>query len=212
MNPPFSFASGFYREPPPRVLPERQPSFQGGSNEHIDRTAWKPLRFHIGSFPDNLPPGAAASRWPLMKISAFAWNLGLSVIVLSLAGLRAQSETGLTVMTVRGPVPAAALGSMLAHEHIMSTFGAEPATRASYDDAAVLAAVVPPLHALREQGVGTIIDATAAFFGREARLLRTISEQSGIHLVTNTGYHGAANRRYLPTGLATMSAPDVAAR
>jgi phosphotriesterase-related protein len=101
---------------------------------------------------------------------------------------------------------------MLAHEHVMSTFGAEPAARAHYDDAAVLAAVSPPLQALRELGVGTIIDATAAYFGRDPRLLRTISEKTGVHLVTNTGYYGAANGRYLPADIATLSPPDVAAR
>ena len=147
-----------------------------------------------------------------MKVSAFARVPWLSVIVASMASLHAQPVEGLSVMTVRGPVAVAEVGTMLAHEHVMSTFGAEPSARASYDGAAVLAAVTPPLQALRALGVGTVIDATAAYFGRDPDLLRTISEKTGVHLVTNTGYYGAANGRYLPADLNTLGAADIAAR
>lgn len=147
-----------------------------------------------------------------MRISASACTPWLSVLALSVVGLHAQPAAALSVMTVRGPVPVAEIGTMLAHEHVMSTFGAEPAAQANYDNAAVLAAVSPPLQALRTLGVGTIIDATAVYFGRDPRLLRAISEQNGVHLVTNTGYYGAANGRYLPTDLVTLNPPDVAAR
>ena len=86
-----------------------------------------------------------------MKLPAPPWIPWLSVLGLVIAGLQAQPAAGLNVMTVRGPVPAEELGTMLAHEHVMSTFGAEPSARARYDQAAVLAAVGPPLQALREE-------------------------------------------------------------
>lgn len=115
-------------------------------------------------------------------------------------------------MTVTGPVAISELGLVLAHEHVMSTFGAEPAATPGYDEAAVIAAVSPSLISLREAGVGAIIEATAAFFGRDPRLLRQISERTGVRLVTNTGYYGAANGRYLPPDLLSLAPEAIAAR
>ena len=115
-------------------------------------------------------------------------------------------------MTVTGPVAVGDLGLVLAHEHVMSTFGAEPAATPRYDDAAVIAAVAPSLLALREAGVGAIIEATAAYFGRDPRLLKQISERTGVRLITNTGYYGAANGRYLPPDLFSLPPEAIAAR
>ena len=117
-----------------------------------------------------------------------------------------------SLMTVRGPVAASSLGIILAHEHLFSMFGEEPSEDYQYDTKLLLATVVPYLEDLRAQGVTAIIDGTTAWFGRNPALLRDISSRTGIHLLTNTGYYGAANDRYIPKSAFDESADQIAAR
>lgn len=115
-------------------------------------------------------------------------------------------------MTVRGPVPASALGMILPHEHVFSMFGEEPAEHYQYDRDRLFAAVVPYLKSLRDLGCTAIIDGTTAWFGRDPLLLREISNRTGIDILTNTGYYGAANDRYVPQSALSESADQIAAR
>lgn len=114
------------------------------------------------------------------------------------------------IMTVKGPVDPPSLGLALPHEHLFSLFGAEPAEHPAYDTAALLGAVVPYVQSLRKLGCGAIFDATAAWFGREPRLLKTISGKTGVRIITNTGYYGAASDRYVPKSALDASASQVA--
>ncbi|MGI9175050.1 MAG: phosphotriesterase family protein [Rhodothermales bacterium] len=116
------------------------------------------------------------------------------------------------VMTVSGPIASEMMGTTLPHEHLMSTFGAAPSPRPGYDEAALLQAVLPRLHELKRLGCQTIIDCTAAYFGRDPALLRRLSETSGLHILTNTGYYGAADDRYVPAHAYKASADDLAAQ
>lgn len=123
----------------------------------------------------------------------------------------ARAEEG-RVMTVRGPVAPDALGVMLPHEHFFSNFGEDPAEPPHYDETALLEEVVPYARRVKELGCGAVADATAAWFGRSPRLLRIISEKSGLHILTNTGYYGAASDRYVPRHAFEEDAPRLAAR
>lgn len=113
-------------------------------------------------------------------------------------------------MTVAGPVPAADAGPALTHEHVMSIFAA-PAGVAAYDVGALRAAVLPALRQLRADGVGILFDCTADNFGRDAAILRDLSRESGLRVVTNTGWYGAAGGRYLPDAANTLDADAIAA-
>lgn len=129
------------------------------------------------------------------------------------SALRAQGASAEgRVMTVRGPVKPAELGLVLAHEHLFSNFGGDPAEWASYDEDALTATVLPYLRKLSKLGCRTIADATAAWFGRRPDLLRKLSVASGIHVLTNTGYYGAANDRYVPQSAYEESPDAIAAR
>jgi phosphotriesterase-related protein len=101
---------------------------------------------------------------------------------------------------------------MLPHEHIMSTFGAEPTDRPDYNTADLLRTVVPYLNSLKKQGCTAIADCTAAQFGRAPDLLRSISRKTGMHILTNTGYYGAAKDRYVPPHAVQETAGQLAAR
>ncbi|GIU80322.1 MAG: hypothetical protein KatS3mg005_3560 [Bryobacteraceae bacterium] len=101
-------------------------------------------------------------------------------------------------MTVRGPVSPGSLGLMLPHEHLFSNFGEEPAEPPHYDEAALLREAVPYARRVKVLGCRALADATAAWFGRSPALLKTISEKTGLHILTNTGCYGAASDRYVP--------------
>lgn len=147
----------------------------------------------------------------VMKRRHFVQLLGGALAARTLG--RAAPESGLEVQTVRGPVAMAALGLVLPHEHVLVDFiGAGEVSPARYDREAVLAAVVPPLRAVRELGVRTVAECTPAYLGRDVRLLERASAETGLHLVTNTGLYGARQDKFLPGYAHTESAAQLAAR
>jgi phosphotriesterase-related protein len=117
-----------------------------------------------------------------------------------------------TVMTVTGPINVEAMGLTLHHEHVMSTFGEEAARYPHYDQARLFEAVAPYLNYLRGLGVRTLVDCTAAYFGRHPELLRKLALNADLHVLTNTGYYGAADDRYVPPHAFTESADQIAER
>jgi phosphotriesterase-related protein len=91
-------------------------------------------------------------------------------------------------------------------------FGGESAARPGYDVARLLATVLPYLESIKNLGCKTIVDCTAAYFGRAPELLKTISEKSRLKLVTNTGYYGAVHHRYVPAHAYSETADKLAER
>ncbi len=117
-----------------------------------------------------------------------------------------------TVMTVSGAIDPEQMGFTLHHEHVMSTFGSEPARYPSYDQARLFEVVAPYLNYLRGLGVRTLVDCTAAYFGRHPELLRKLALNADLQVLTNTGYYGAANDRYVPKHAFTETAGQIATR
>ena len=117
------------------------------------------------------------------------------------------------VVTVRGPVDAGALGPTLVHEHVLVDFvGADKVSRGRYDAGEAFGVVLPHLLALKSRGARTLVECTPAWLGRDPRLLVRLSEASGLHIVTNTGYYGAAQDKYVPAHAYQESAEQLAAR
>lgn len=117
------------------------------------------------------------------------------------------------IMTVRGAISRRELGTTLVHEHFLVDFiGADKTHPGRWNRAAVVEKVLPYLAAARAQGVRTVFDCTPAFLGRDVLLLRQLADRSGLQLVTNTGYYGAVNNKYLPSWAFTESAEQLAQR
>jgi phosphotriesterase-related protein len=117
------------------------------------------------------------------------------------------------VATVRGPVDATDLGTTLVHEHVLVDFvGAREVGRHRYDAEDALRVVLPHLLALKERGARTLVECTPEWLGRDPALLVRLSEASGLHIVTNTGYYGAAQDKYLPAFAFAESASTLAER
>jgi len=122
------------------------------------------------------------------------------------------TEANGKIVTVTGLIDPEKTGIMLPHEHFMSTFGGEMIYEPQYDEEKLYAFVVPYLKSLKQMGCGTIADCTAAWFGREPEILKKCSEDSGVYVLTNTGYYGAANDRYIPEHAYKETADQLADR
>lgn len=105
----------------------------------------------------------------------------------------------LYVNTVNGSMPAFAMGTTLIHEHFLVDFiGADKIHSNRWNRDEVVKKVLPYLIEAKKHGVKTILDCTPAFLGRDAELQKELARESGLHILTNTGYYGAMANKYLP--------------
>jgi predicted metal-dependent phosphotriesterase family hydrolase len=122
----------------------------------------------------------------------------LLVFLIIACQLNGQNSVEGFIYMVNGKQAIEKLGFSLTHEHIMSNFGASPEYKANYDSIALYKQVIPYLKKIKSQGVVTVFDCTAAYFGRDVSRLKIISDSSGIQIVTNTGFYGGAKDKYIP--------------
>lgn len=122
-------------------------------------------------------------------------------------------QNGLQIETVKGRIPAASIGLTLPHEHILTDFiGAEHVSPVRYSRDDVVAFAQPHLDEAKNLGVRTLFECTPAYLGRDPRVLVTLSERTGLHLVTNTGLYGARQNRFLPSYASVENARQLARR
>jgi predicted metal-dependent phosphotriesterase family hydrolase len=128
------------------------------------------------------------------------------------APARVPSAKG-EVITVSGPILPGRLGSTLAHEHVLVDFiGADKISRRRYNADEVYEVVLPFLQKAHESGCRGFVECTPAYLGRDPRLLQRLSEATGLHILTNTGYYGAAKDQYVPRHADDETADQLADR
>lgn len=95
------------------------------------------------------------------------------------------------VQTVTGPIPVEQLGRTLMHEHLFIAFpGAEYDPLAVFDRAEFIAEAVRRLVQLRtEHGVRSFVDPCPIELGRDAAMMKEISEKSGMNVICTTGFY-----------------------
>ncbi|WP_245802916.1 phosphotriesterase family protein [Cyclobacterium lianum] len=114
-------------------------------------------------------------------------------------------------MTVKGPIPANQLGQTLIHEHVLVDFiGADSISSSRWDEEEVLKTVAPYAAEIKSLGLNSLIECTPAYLGRDPALLLALSERTGLQILTNTGYYGAVDNKYLPEQAHTLSARELA--
>jgi phosphotriesterase-related protein len=117
------------------------------------------------------------------------------------------------VMTVQGPLAPEQLDVTLPHEHVLVDFiGADKVSRDRYKPDEVFQVVLPHLKRAQDLGCRTLAECTPAYLGRDAALLRRLAVASGLRLLTNTGYYGARNGKYLPAHAWSDKPEQLAAR
>lgn len=114
------------------------------------------------------------------------------------------------IYSVNGKIAVEQIDFALTHEHVMSNFGALAAYSAQYEKEHLMSQVVPYLQKLKSLGVQTIFDCTAAYFGRNVEFLKEISKESELHIITNTGFYGAGEDRYVPKIAYDKSVEEIA--
>jgi predicted metal-dependent phosphotriesterase family hydrolase len=131
----------------------------------------------------------------------------------SASAFHASGQPQSVVMTVRGPINPARLGTTLMHEHVMVDFiGADKVSKARYDSNEVLNVALPHLKKLAALGCQTLVECTPSYIGKDAALLKKLSEATGLNIITNTGYYGAANDKFVPAHAYEETAEQLAAR
>ena len=128
----------------------------------------------------------------------------------SLAWARVRHGQALTVL---GAIAPGHLGRTLIHEHVLVDFiGADAIRPGRYDPDEVFLKALPHLRQVKSAGCETLVDCTPAYLGRDAGLLRRLSQASGLQIVTNTGLYGAAQNKYVPRFAYAETAQQLAAR
>ncbi len=125
-----------------------------------------------------------------------------------------RNGTGpLQVMTVRGRIAAQELGATLPHEHVLLDFvGADQISRDRYNQDVVYDAVLPFVQQAKDLGCETLVECTPQWIGRDVILLRRLSRATDLHILTNTGYYGAARNKFLPRHAFTDSILQLSGR
>lgn len=116
-------------------------------------------------------------------------------------------------MTVTGPVPASEMGVSLVHEHILVDFiGADSISDSRWEKSDVIKKVFPYIKQIKDLGCTTLIECTPAFLGRDPAILRKLSDALGINIITNTGYYGVRNNKFIPGYAFEETADQLAGR
>ena len=133
--------------------------------------------------------------------------------VLPLRNMMPETGNEDYIMTVNGHIRSADAGFTLTHEHILVDFiGAGKITTSRYNANEVYNKALPVLQEAVKNGCKTLVECTPNYLGRNAGLLQRLSKASGLHIVCNTGYYGAAKEKFLPKHAYTDSAKQLAAR
>jgi predicted metal-dependent phosphotriesterase family hydrolase len=134
---------------------------------------------------------------------------GAILLFLFLCACTPLKETGY-IYSVNGKLTLDSLKVSLTHEHVMSRFGAKADYNAVYDTVANFKQVLPYLKKIKSLGINSIFDCTTAYFGRNVETLKKLSDESGITIITNTGFYGAYNDRYVPEFAFDLSEEEIA--
>jgi phosphotriesterase-related protein len=123
-----------------------------------------------------------------------------------------------SIETVTGRIDASEIGETLIHEHLMSrdeavlaqfpqmgTMREDPISQVTSEEAENVAAEY--MAAAVERGVKTVVEPSCMYLGRDVRLMKRVSEKTGIQIVPCTGIY---TYEHLPTPLVTRDADQIA--
>lgn len=99
----------------------------------------------------------------------------------------------------------------LSHEHILVDFiGADNIQPNRWNHDSIIKEVMPYFEELKEFNVNYFVDATPNYLGRDVLLLEKIANKTGIKIITNTGFYGVHNNKFIPKYAQERSAEDFA--
>ncbi|HKZ38876.1 MAG TPA: hypothetical protein VJ184_14540, partial [Chryseolinea sp.] len=135
----------------------------------------------------------------------------IGACLITIGGKGADEEE--VIMTVTGSIHPSELKFTLSHEHILVDFiGADKVSKDRYQVEEVFNTALPFLQDVKAKGCNTFVDCTPAYLGRDAQLLQRLAKAAGLNIITNTGYYGARNGKFLPQHVHTETAGQIASR
>ncbi|MGQ9621057.1 MAG: phosphotriesterase family protein [Bacteroidales bacterium] len=138
-------------------------------------------------------------------------TIRLLVVTILMTACSGNANRGF-IMTVKGPVSSDHTGMWLTHEHVLVDFiGADSINPDRYDRVEVINKVLPFLWKVKELGCNTFVECTPEYLGRDPILLKTLSDSAGLNFMTNTGFYGAGNNKYVPSYAFSLSPEEIAA-
>jgi len=148
-------------------------------------------------------------RRDFLHISGVAW---IGILGTKAGFPQAPSGEG-KVMTVLGPISPDEFGSALPHEHVLVDFiGADRVSRTRYDANEAYEVTLPYLRRARDLGCRGFVECTPAYLGRDPELLQRLATATRLHILTNTGYYGAAKDQFVPEHAYQQGADQLADR
>jgi len=134
------------------------------------------------------------------------------LVLLALCQCKTSLDEGI-IMTVNGPIPSSKMGVSLIHEHIMVDFiGADSISNKRWDRSKVIEKSLPYLKQIKDLGCQTLVECTPEYIGRDPLLLKSLSDSTGLNILTNTGYYGASNNKFIPRFAFEETADQLAKR
>jgi phosphotriesterase-related protein len=143
-----------------------------------------------------------------VSILALPASVFLLIIVLSTSCK--NGSTG-QIMTVKGPIPASKMGITLPHEHILVDFiGADSTGYHRWIKQDVVKRALPFLREIQAMGCETFIECTPMYVGRDPVVLQLLAEETGLNIITNTGFYGAQKNKFVPRRAYDLTAEQIA--
>lgn len=116
------------------------------------------------------------------------------------------------IITVNGTINPEEFGKTLEHEHLLVDMsGVENYHPENYNQQEAFDRMYPELEKLKAYGVQSFVDCTPNFLGRDVLLLKALSDSTGINILTNTGFYGAQNNKFIPNHVLDMTPEAIAA-
>lgn len=115
------------------------------------------------------------------------------------------------IQSVTGPVTVSPGEIWLSHEHLLVDFiGADSIDAKRWNHDSVINATLNYLEEIKPHKVKYFVDATPAYLGRDVLLLEKIANRTGLTIITNTGFYGAVNNKYVPSFAFDKTAEELA--
>ena len=147
--------------------------------------------------------------WLLQNI--IATSLLLSLLLSLFVACSSNNKTTL-IQSVTGPVTFSPGEIWLSHEHLLVDFiGADSIDPKRWNHDSVIKATRNYLEEIKQHHVKFFVDATPAYLGRDVLLLEKIAKRTGLTIITNTGFYGAVNNKYVPSLAFGRTAEELAA-
>ena len=122
-----------------------------------------------------------------------------------------SSKKRSVINSVTGPVTVSPGEIWLSHEHILVDFiGADSIDPKRWHHDSVIDATLIILKNIKQHNVKYFVDATPAYLGRDVLLLEKIAKRTGLTIITNTGFYGAVNNKYVPAFAFEKTAEELA--